>query len=221
MSQPSTLAQALVSEAIGTFALVLVGCGAVMVGAAYPNTVDHLGVALAFGLVVTVMIYSTGHVSGTHINPAVTIAFAVGGHFPWARVVPYILTQCAAAILGAATLKAVLGPVAHMGATTTALDPGIAVLVEVVITFLLMFVIAGVATDSRAQGPFAGLAVGGTVAMMALFAGPLTGASMNPARSLGPALIDGDMGLLWLYVTAPIVGAVGAILAYGFLQPRE
>lgn len=219
--QMPTLPQALVSEAIGTFALVLVGCGAVMTGAAYPGTVDHLGVCLAFGLVVMVMIYATGHVSGTHINPAVTIAFALGRYLPWPRVVPYIVTQCVAATLAAATLRAVYGPVANIGATTTTLDPAVAFLVEVVITFLLMFVIAGVATDGRAQGPWAGAAVGGTVAIMALIAGPLTGASMNPARSLGPALIDGDLSLLWLYFVAPLVGAVAGILVYGFLRSPD
>jgi aquaporin NIP len=221
VSKPPTLVQALVSEAIGTFALVFVGCGAVMVGAAYPGTVDHLGICLAFGLAVTVLIYATGHVSGTHINPAVSIAFAVGGHFPWTRVGPYVLTQCLAATLAAGVLRTLLGPVAHMGATLTSMDPVAAVLVEVLITFLLMFVIAGVATDARANTPFAGVAVGGTVAVMALFAGPMTGASMNPARSLGPAILDGDLSQMWLYGTAPIVGAVAGMSVYGLLQERR
>jgi MIP family channel proteins len=204
----SQLLQKVGAEMVGTFALVFAGCGAIMVDARSPGSVGHVGVSLTFGLVIAVMVAATGHISGAHFNPAVTLAFATTGRFPWRQVPGYIIGQCLAALAAAAALGALIGgPVAQLGSTQPSVGPGTALVLEIVITFFLMFVIFAVATDSRAVGAGAGPAIGGTVAVGALFAGPLTGASMNPARSLGPALASGTPEHLWLYIVGPIIGA--------------
>lgn len=210
---PVTPAQQLLAEAIGTFALVALGCGAIAVDAA-TGALGHLGVSLAFGLVVGAMVFATGHLSGAHLNPAVTVAFAALGRFPWRRVPGYVAAQCAAGLAGAGLVRAVMGEAGQVGATTPALALGPAAAVEAGLTATLMFVIAAVATDSRAQGQLAALAIGGTVALGALVGGPLTGASMNPARSLGPAVVGGALADLPLYLVAPVAGATLGALAY-------
>lgn len=220
------LVQKLGAEAVGTFALVFAGCGAVMVDTLTGGTITHVGVGLAFGLVIMVMIYATGHISGAHFNPAVTIAFAITGRFPTREVVPYVVSQCLAAILAAYTLQAILGDVAMVGATVPSGEVVQSFALEIVLTFFLMFVIIAVASDSRAVGQMAGLAIGGTVALAALFGGPISGASMNPARSLGPALASGELGLLWIYLVAPIVGAGAGATVYELIrcqreQPKQ
>jgi MIP family channel proteins len=207
------LLRALVAEAIGTFALVFAGAGAIMVDAK-THSLGHIGVAIAFGLVIMVMIYAVGHVSGAHFNPAVSFAFALARHFSWSRVAAYWLAQVAGAIAAAAILRGSLGNVAHVGATLPAGSQGQSFLWEVVLTFFLMFVITAVATDTRAVGEGAAIAIGGTVGLDAMFGGPISGASMNPARSLGPALVSGDLHALWLYLVAPLVGAAIGALAY-------
>ncbi len=174
-----------------------------------------LGIAVAFGLVISAMIYAVGHVSGAHFNPAVTVAFAATGHFPWNRVASYVAAQVAGAVLAAQVLRWILGGVADVGATSAGpgIDTARLILVEVLITAILMFVIASVATDGRAVGNMAGSAIGAAVAFNALWAGPLTGASMNPARSIGPAIAAQQWADLPYYILAPIVGAiVGAFL---------
>lgn len=208
------------AEFIGTFALVFAGCGAVMSDAAYGGAVGHVGVALTFGLVVMVMILSTGHVSGAHFNPAVSIAFWAIGRFPARQVPAYVVTQSLAAILAITLLYGAYGDVGTFGQTVPvqAVSSGTALGFEVVLTFFLMFVITAVATDDRAEGQLAGVAIGATVALCALFGGPVTGASMNPARSLGPALFSGDLGILWIYVVGPILGAVLGAASYSFLR---
>jgi len=211
------LARALAAEAIGTFALVFAGCGAIMVDAK-TGALGHLGVALTFGLVIMVMIYAVGHVSGAHFNPAVTLAFALARHFPWPRVFLYWSVQAAAAIAAALLLRSSLGDVAHVGATLPSGSEGQSFLWETVLTFFLMFVIMAVATDSRAVGEAAAIAIGGTVGLDALFGGPISGASMNPARSLGPALVSGDLHALWLYLTAPLLGAALGAVVYQLLR---
>lgn len=208
------LAQKLGAEMIGTFALVFAGCGAIMVDAQNEGVVGHLGIALTFGAVVGVMIYATGHISGAHFNPAVTVAFAVVGRFPWRQVPAYVGGQVVAALLASLALSITLGDAAHLGATLPAGELGQAFAFEVVLTFFLMFVITAVATDARAVGQMAGLAIGGTVALGAIFGGPVTGASMNPARSLGPALVSGHLDSLWLYIVAPLLGAALGAFAY-------
>jgi MIP family channel proteins len=207
----------LVAEAIGTFALVFAGCGAIVVDAK-TGQLGHLGVALTFGLVIMVMIYAVGHVSGAHFNPAVTFAFALSRHFPWSRAAGYWAAQVAGGIAAAAIVRASLGLHAHDGATLPSGSQGQAFLWELVLTFFLMFVIMAVATDTRAVGEAAAIAVGGTVGLDALFGGPVTGASMNPARSLAPAIVSGELHALWLYLAAPPLGAALAALTYRFLR---
>ena len=214
------LAQALAAEAIGTFALVFAGCGAIIVNAK-TDALGHLGVAASFGLVIMVMIYAVGHISGAHFNPAVSLAFALTRHFPWPRVLAYWAAQITGAVAAAALLRSSLGDVANIGATVPSGSDGQAFLWEVVLTFFLMFVIMAVATDTRAVGEAAAIAIGGTVALDALFGGPITGASMNPARSLGPALVAPELTSLWIYLLAPLVGAAGGALAYQFVRGEQ
>jgi MIP family channel proteins len=215
-----TLARAVVAEAIGTFALVFAGAGAIMVDDK-THALGHVGVAIAFGLVIMVMIYAVGHVSGAHFNPAVSFAFALTRHFPWPRVAAYGAAQAIGALAAAALLRASLGERARVGATLPSGSQGQSFLWEVVLTFFLMFVIMAVATDTRAVGEAAAIAIGGTVGLDAMFGGPISGASMNPARSLGPALITGDLHALWLYLLAPLAGAALGALAYQFVRGEQ
>ncbi len=200
-----SLAGALLAEAIGVFCLVFCGCGAIMVDAKSGGP-GEVGIALAFGLAIMVMIYAVGHVSGAHLNPAVSLAFGLSRHFPLRRVGFYWVAQCAGAIAAAAVLRGSLGDVANVGATTPSGSDAQSFLWEVVLTFFLMFVIMAVATDTRAVGEAAAIAIGGTVALGALVGGPVSGASMNPARSLGPALVSGTFDALWVYLVAPAAG---------------
>jgi aquaporin NIP len=216
------LARALVGEAIGTFALVFAGAGAVMVDAK-THALGHVGVAITFGLVIMAMIYAVGHISGAHFNAAVTFAFALTRHFPWRRAAGYWLAQFVGAITAAALLRGSLGDIAHVGATLPSGSQGQSFFWELVMTFFLMFVILAVATDTRAVGEAAAIAIGGTIGLDAMFGGPISGASMNPMRSIGPALVSGNLHALWLYIVAPLVGASLGGLAYQFVrgeQPR-
>ncbi|HEX3330653.1 MAG TPA: MIP family channel protein [Gaiellales bacterium] len=214
---PRTFVRSLLAEAIGTFALVFAGCGAIMVDAK-TGALGHVGVAISFGLVIMVMIYAVGHISGAHFNPAVTLAFAVSRHFPTSRVAAYWAAQLAGATAAAFVLRASLGNVAHVGATLPSGSDGQAFLWEAVLSFFLMFVIMSVATDTRAVGEAAAIAIGATVGLDAMFGGPVTGASMNPARSLGPAIAAADFTSIWVYLTAPFLGAVIAAVTYQFLR---
>jgi len=211
------LLRAMTAEAIGAFALVFAGCGAIMVDAT-THQLGHVGVAISFGLVIMFGIYAVGHISGAHFNAAVTFAFALTRHFPWPRAVAYWTGQLVGALCAAALLRASLGNVAHVGATLPSGSQGQAFLWELVMSAFLMFVILAVATDTRAVGEAAAIAIGGTIALDAMFGGPVTGASMNPTRSLGPALVSGDLHALWLYLLAPIVGASVGGLAYQFVR---
>src|SRR5712691_12043808 len=207
------LARSLCAEAIGTFALVFAGAGAVVVDAR-THALGHVGVAIRFGLVIMVMIYAVGHISGAHFNPAVTFAFALTRHFPWPRVAVYWTAQLGGATAAALVLRGSLGDVANVGATLPSGSDAQAFLWEGVLTFFLTFVIMAVATDTRAVGEAAAIAIGGTVGLDAMFGGPITGASMNPARSLGPGIVGGDLHALWLYVIAPLAGAALGAFAY-------
>ena len=210
-------ARALVAEAIGTFALVFTGAGAVVVDAR-THQLGHVGVAITFGLVIMAMIYSVGHISGAHFNPAVTLAFTITRHFPWQRALAYWGAQLAGALLAATLLRASLGQDAHVGATLPAGSQGQSFVWEIVLTFFLMFVVMAVATDTRAVGEAAAIAIGATVGLDAMFGGPVSGASMNPARSIGPAVVSGDLHALWLYVVAPPIGAILGAVAYQFIR---
>ncbi len=203
---------------IGTFALVAIGPGAVMV-ATSTHAFGQVGIALAFGLVITLCVAATGHVSGAHINPAVTIGFWSIGRFPIRDVVPYVAAQCAGAIAASGFLRWVLGPIANLGATIPTLALPQAFAVEMGYSALLAFVIMGVATDDRSPPAVAPFAIGATVAAGALVTGPLTGGSFNPARSLGPAVVSGVWSAQWLYWIAPIVGMLLAMRLYAWLQP--
>jgi aquaporin NIP len=211
------LPRALAAEAIGTFALVFAGAGAVMVDAK-THALGHVGVAITFGLVIMAMIYAVGHVSGAHFNGAVTFAFALTRHFPWGRALGYWCAQLVGALAAAALLRGSLGNIAHVGATLPAGSQGQSFLWELVMSAFLMFVIMAVATDTRAVGETAAIAIGGTIGLDAMFGGPISGASMNPMRSLGPALVSGDLHALWLYVVAPVVGTSLGALAYQFVR---
>jgi aquaporin NIP len=207
------------AEGLAAFALVFAGCGAIVANAEYDGTLGTVGIALVFGLVIMVMVYATGHLSGAHINPAVTIAFTLTRHFPAREAAGYVFAQCCGAV-AAALLLAVLwtGEPAALGATVPSVGQGTALVYEAILTAFLMFVIVAVATDTRAVGAAAAIAIGGTVGLDALFGGPVTGASMNPARSLGPALAAGEWHDLWLYVIGPIAGAAIGALAYQLVR---
>jgi MIP family channel proteins len=211
------LARSLFAEAIGTFALVFAAAGAIIVDAK-THALGHVGVAIVFGLVIMAMIYAVEHISGAHFNPSVSFAFALTRHFPWRRTGAYWLAQASGAVAAAALLRASLGDRAHVGATLPSGSQAQSFLWELILTFFLMFVIMSVATDTRAVGEAAAIAIGGTVGLDAMFGGPITGASMNPARSLGPALVSGDLHALWLYIAAPLVGAALGALAYQFVR---
>jgi len=214
--EPS-LARAVVAEVIGTFALVFAGCGAVMVDEK-THQLGHVGVAISFGLVIMFGIYAVGHISGAHFNPAVTFAFALTRHFPWSRALAYWGAQLAGALIAAALLRGSLGNIANTGATLPSGSQGQSFLWELVLSAFLMFVILAVATDTRAVGEAAAIAIGGTIGLDAMFGGPISGASMNPARSLGPALVSGNFHALWVYIVAPVVGTSLGGLAYQFVR---
>ena len=213
-------ARILVAEAIGTFALVFAGAGAVMVDAK-TGALGHVGVAITFGLVIMAMIYAVGHISGAHFNGAVTLAFALTRHFPWPRAVGYWAAQLTGAIAAALLLRASLGDIADVGATLPSGSQAQSFLWELVMTAFLMFVILAVATDTRAIGEAAAIAIGGTIGLDAMFGGPISGASMNPMRSIGPAVASGNFHALWLYIAAPIVGASVGGLAYQFVRGEQ
>jgi len=214
------LLRTLTAEAIGTFALVFAGCGAIMVDAK-THQLGHVGVAITFGLVIMFGIYAVGHISGAHFNAAVTFAFALTRHFPWPRAAAYWAAQLVGAVCAAGLLRASLGSVAHVGATLPSGSQGQAFVWELVMSAFLMFVILAVATDTRAVGEAAAIAIGGTIGLDAMFGGPVTGASMNPMRSLAPALVSGDLHALWLYLVAPIAGASLGGLAYQFVRGEQ
>jgi aquaporin Z len=199
------------AEAIGAFALVFAGTGAIVINKVSGGAVTHPGVALTFGLVVMAMIYALGEISGAHLNPAVTAGFFLAQRFPSRCVVPYIASQLAGALLASCTLRFLFGNVAFLGATLPAGSEVQSLVLEMILTGLLMFVILCVATGSKEQGLMAGIAIGGTVGMEAMFAGPICGASMNPARSIAPALISAHLASLWVYVAGPIIGAAMAV----------
>jgi MIP family channel proteins len=214
----NTLVQRAAAEFVGTFGLVFAGCGAVVIDATTGGAVSHIGIALTFGLIIMTMIYATGHISGGHFNPAVTIAFAATRHFPLPLVPVYVAAQFGGAVLASAFLRLLFGNVAHLGATLPAGSAVQSFGLETALTFFLMFVIIAVATDTRAVGQAAALAIGGMVGLEALFAGPISGASMNPARSFAPALMSGTWTAQWVYLVAPVLGALLGAFYYQLIR---
>lgn len=211
------LRQALVAEFVGTFFLVFAGTGAIIVDA-ITHSVTHVGVSLVFGLVVAALVYALAHVSGAHFNPAVTIGFWTAGEFQGMRVPLYITAQLLGAIAASCATRLIFGSVAALGATVPNGAASTSFWLELLMTFLLVFVILGSAVHGRAIKSFAGIAIGSTIALDALFGGPISGASMNPARSLGPALVTGLWQSQWIYMVAPITGAILAVISYKLIS---
>lgn len=207
-----------IAEFIGTYALVFCGTGAIVINQESGGVVTHVGVAITFGLIVMSMIYTFGNISGAHINPAVTIAFAIAKRFSASQVLPYIVSQIAGAFTASFTLKFLFPANELLGATIPAGTDMQSFVLEVILTFFLMLVILNVAHGSKEQGMFAGLAIGGVVALEAMFAGPICGASMNPARSIAPAFASGDLQSLWVYILAPVIGACLAVPVFRYTK---
>ncbi len=208
-----------ISEVIGTFAIVFFGCGVVVVNQETHGVVTHVGVCMVWGLVVMSMIYALGTVSGAHFNPAVSIGFAIAKKFPWAQVAPYIVSQCIGAIAASAALKLLFPANEMLGGTMPAGSDIQSFVLEFILTFMLMMVIMRVAFGSKEQGLFAGLAISSVVLLEAMFAGPVSGASMNPARSLGPALVSMHLSKIYIYLLAPTLGSIAAVYFDMYLGP--
>ena len=202
-----------IAEAIGTFGLVFCGTGAIVINEFTGGTVTHIGIAVTFGLIVMGMIYAFGDISGAHLNPAVTIAFAYAKKFPWREVPAYCISQIAGAFLASGILLFLFPENELLGTTLPQIDVMKVFVLEIILTFFLMLVIINVSTGSKEIGVIAGIAIGGIVLLEAMFAGPITGASMNPARSISPAIVSGHLEHLWLYIVAPVIGALLAVLS--------
>ena len=209
------------AEFIGTFALVFCGTGAIIINQESGGVITHVGVAITFGLIVSAMIYTVGDISGAHLNPAVTIAFWFSKTFPAKEILPYILSQGLGAFLASFTLKFLFPTNNMLGSTLPAGSPMQSFVLEIILTFILMFVIIHIAKGSKEQGMFAGIAIGGVVMLEAMFAGPICGASMNPIRSIAPALVSGNVQHLWVYILAPILGAMLAVVSWNILKPKN
>lgn len=201
------------AEFLGTFALVFAGTGAIVINQTSGGTVSHVGIALTFGLVVLAMIYTVGDISGAHLNPAVTLGFWAARRLDHRSVLPYILSQCAGALAASVILRFLFPAELNLGATHPAGSALQTFVLELILTLLLMFVILAVSTGAKEKGITAGIAVGAVIALEALFAGPISGASMNPARSLAPAVVSGNLADLWIYLAAPTLGALLAVPA--------
>lgn len=203
-----------ISEFIGTFALVFCGTGAIIINEQTGGAVTHVGICITVGLIVMAMINAIGDISGAHINPAVTIGFAIAGKFKNREIAPYLISQLGGAFLASLLLKVLFPENTMLGATLPSGPVMQSFIIEIILAFFLMFVILNVAQGSREQGIVAGIAIGSVITLEALFAGPITGASMNPARSFAPALVSGNVKHLWIYIVAPVVGAILAVLVY-------
>jgi aquaporin NIP len=208
-----------IAEAFGTFALVFAGTGAVVIDDVTHGGVTHVGIAATFGLIVMVMIYAVGDVSGAHLNAAVTLGFWFAGRLPGRCVGPYIIAQTIGGLIASLLLLSMFGNRAYLGATLPAGPVWQSFALEAVLTCLLMFVILNVSTGPKETGVMAGIAIGGVIALEAMFAGPISGASMNPIRSLAPAVISGHLTSLWIYLTAPVLGAAIAVPCWRITRP--
>ena len=202
------------AEFLGTFAIVFAGTGAMVVNDVHGGVITHAGISIVWGLVVMAMIYAMGEVSGAHFNPAVTIAFAISGSFPARRIPAYVLSQLAGAIAASFVIRQLFGLTGGLGVTQPHGAVSQAFWMEIVLTFFLMLVILSVARGSKEQGLMAGIAIGATVGFEAMFAGPVCNASMNPARSIGPAIVAMNFNALWLFIASPLIGAALAVPAW-------
>lgn len=210
----------LFAEALGTFCLVFAGTGAIVVDQTTGGAVGHVGIALTFGLIVMAMIYALGDVSGAHLNPAVTVGFAAARRFAWRGVPGYIAAQTVGAVGASCLLAAIFPEATTLGATIPTGGAGRSFVLEAVLAFMLMLVILSVSSGPKERGIMAGIAIGGMIGLEALFAGPVSGASMNPARSLAPAIVSGQMESLWVYLLAPVAGALAAVPCHLALAGR-
>lgn len=211
--------RSLLAELFGTFALVFCGTGAIVINEVQGGAITHVGIALTFGLIVLALIYALGDISGCHLNPAVTTGFWLAGRFPAAQVAPYLGSQCAGALLASGTLRLLFPTATTLGATLPAGPGWQSFVLELILTFLLMVVILCVSTGAKEKGIMAGVAVGAVIALEAMFAGPVCGASMNPARSLAPAVVSGRVAELWIYLVAPVAGAALGVALFQQLAP--
>lgn len=207
-----------IAELIGTFALVFCGTGAIVINQQSGGAITHVGIAITFGFIVMAMIYALGNISGAHLNPAVSIAFAIAKKFSMKEVLPYTMSQFAGALVASGVLRLLFPENATLGATLPSGSDVQSFVLEVILSFFLMLVILNVAHGSKEQGMFAGLAIGGVVLLEAMFAGPVCGASMNPVRSAAPALVSGYLESLWIYIAAPILGMAMAVPLYNYLK---
>ena len=210
-----------VAELIGTYALVFCGTGAIIINQESNGAVTHVGIAITFGFIVMSMIYALGNISGAHLNPAVSIAFVLAGRFSIKELLPFIVSQSVGALLASLTLRYLFPENELLGATLPAGSVSQSFILEFLLTFFLMLVIINVATGSKEQGMFAGLAIGSVVLLEAMFAGPICGASMNPARSLAPAIVSGHLEHLWIYLVATTMGAIVAIPIWKYLSTNS
>jgi len=220
MDEPNMLKRS-VAEIIGTFALVFCGTGAIIIDKESGGAVSHVGVAATFGLVVMAMIYGLGEISGAHLNPAVSIAFSLAGRLPLSALGFYVLSQFIGALFASGLLHVLFPGNSLLGATIPAGSSLQSFILELILSFILMLVIINVSTGSKEQGLFAGIAVGAVILLEAMFAGPICGASMNPARSLAPAIVSGHIENLWVYLTAPVIGAALAIPTWKYLNIKK
>ncbi|MFN5829658.1 MAG: MIP/aquaporin family protein [Bacteroidota bacterium] len=209
------------AEILGTFAIVFCGTGAIIINQETAGAITHVGVAITFGLIVMCMIYALGNISGAHFNPAVTLAFALFNKFKWKQVLPYVMSQTIGAFAASTLLRLLFPANKVLGATLPSGVWSQTFILEFILTFLLMLVILHVANGSKEQGMFAGLAIGATVLLEAMFAGPICGASMNPVRSLAPAIVSGHTQYLWVYLTATVFGALSAVPIWKLLNQQS
>ncbi|KAI4297600.1 hypothetical protein L6164_037484 [Bauhinia variegata] len=218
---PPSFPKMVLAEIIGTYLLVFVGSGSAALSAIDENKVSKLAASLAGGFIVTVMIYSIGHISGAHMNPAVSFAFAALRHFPWKLVPFYMAAQSTGAISASFTLRILLEPMKQLGTTTPSGTNIQALIIEIVATFTMMFITSAVATDAKAVGELAGVAVGFSVCITGILAGPISGGSMNPARTLGPAIASGSFEGIWVYLVGPITGALLGAWSYTVIRETD
>ncbi|CAL5366499.1 unnamed protein product [Camellia sinensis] len=211
--------QKVIAEVIGTYFVIFIGCGSVVVNKLYDGTVTFPGICVTWGLIVMVMVYSVGHISGAHFNPAVTITFAIFRRFPWREVPLYIAAQLMGSVLGSCTLSLIFEVTSEAYFGTVPAGSNLqSFVLEFIISFLLMFVISGVATDNRSVGELAGIAVGMTITLNVFVAGPISGASMNPARSIGPAIVNHVYKGLWVYIIGPLCGTIAGGFTYNLIR---
>lgn len=220
-SYPPRFLQKVTAEIIATYLLVFVTCGSAALSASDEHMVSKLGASVAGGLIVTVMIYAVGHISGAHMNPAVTLAFAAVRHFPWKQVPLYALAQLIGATSAAFTLRILLHPIKQVGTTSPSGTEIQALITEIVVTFSMMFVTSAVATDTKAVGELAGIAVGSAVCITSILAGPVSGGSMNPARTIGPAIASDYYSGIWVYIVGPVCGTLAGAWTYNFIRETD